>query len=145
MKILRSKFFRGGFQSNMIKFSYLRCPLYSQILSRIISSPLFQKSTAASLATLTHLLDVLTVIKHLVMERPFTVVEIVCHHHRKLIKLLEICRFCPLEEYDEERAIMVKHVLEFFVEIFRYELSDKMVIESPNMPSGQLPEYKLVF
>ena len=73
------------------------------------------------------------------MERPFTVVEIVCHHHRKLIKLLEICRFCPLEEYDEERAIMVKHVLEFFVEIFRSELNesfDKMVLECPNMASG---------
>ena len=69
---------------------------------------------------LTHLLDVLTIIKHLVMERPFVVIEIVCHYHRILIMLLQLCRYSKLEDYHEERAIMVKYILDFMVEIFRY-------------------------
>ena len=79
----------------------------------------FTKSELLAVGTFTHLLDVMTIVKHLIMESPFCIVEIVHNHYRVLGKLIELISRKPTDFNHQKYTILVTHILRLFSELVR--------------------------
>ena len=79
----------------------------------------FAKSETLAIGTFTHLLDVLTIVKHLIMECPFCVVEIVNRHYPVLIKLISLLNQTPANFRHCKFIILAEFILDFFSQLTR--------------------------
>ena len=79
----------------------------------------FIKSDLLAVGTFIHLLDVMTIVKHLIMECPFSIVEIIHHQHRVLVKLIELISRAPTDFNHHKYTILVTHILRMFSELVR--------------------------
>ena len=101
------------------KLSSSSAPISSSFWLLDYLSTTFAKSETLAIGTFTHLLDVLTVVKHLIMECPFCVMEIVNRHYSVLIKLISLLNQTPANFRHCKFIVLAEFILDFFTKLTR--------------------------